>query len=256
MDALRENQREAADMLAGLAHKFEIDGTGRALREGGAIGLRYAKPVDVKWPRETSVSAECMAFSLEGLARMNTQLLREPRETHFAYVFCDGSARNEAAFNAAGYDYLYTSAVLVHDLDGVALRGAARCTIEEVTTAAQMDEINAIDPAWISHKEALGDPALIALCARDGEGRVRAKGDIILGTPHIAYVADMFTDPEARKQGFARAILSALHEGARKRGAAKAALLPSLMAHETGFYANCGYRRGCAEAVLLSKAPV
>jgi GNAT superfamily N-acetyltransferase len=62
----------------------------------------------------------------------------------------------------------------------------------------------------------------------------------------------MFTKPDARKRGYGRAILSALHDAARAGGARMVTLLPSLMAFETGFYKNCGYRTGCEVAALLS----
>jgi GNAT superfamily N-acetyltransferase len=256
MAGLSDNQKLAAAMLRGLGHKWAVRGSADIRFHGDALALRYHQPIDVFWPRVTKVPAETMAFSLADIARINATHLRSADEPHYASVYNEDEARDETAFAAAGYDYLYTSSVMVHDLDGEPLRGARACVIEEVTTAAQMDEINAIDPQWISHQAALGDPLTVALCARDAQGAIRAKGDVVLGVPGIAYVADMFTAPDARGQGYGRAVLNGLHQAARKRGARVTTLMQSLMAHETGFYVHCGYRAGCSAALLLSKTAV
>ena len=174
-------------------------------------------------------------------------------EPHRAHVFgCDLTAA-AAAVEAAGYDPCWNTQTLAIDLAGAPASAADRLELERVERDEQIAELNALDPDFRSYRESLGRAEFFDLLGRRG-GHAVAKGQLVCTAPHAAYVADMFTAPAARNAGCAGAILTALHAEAQRRGIARAVLIPSLAAAESGFYVKRGYARVSLDAVLLSKA--
>jgi len=184
---------------------------------------------------------------------MSSQLLNGVEEPHLARVFGYDVVVDEQESSAAGYDGCWTTALLARDLTLPLSSASTVFALEEVTDIMQVQEINTLSPEYLSQVEMLGQPDIVDVCARDLNGKVVGKGQVVIGQADIGYVADMWTAPDARRRGVGRAVLSALHIAAQARGAKRAVLLPSMMAVETGFYAACGYEVSSPVAVLQSK---
>jgi GNAT superfamily N-acetyltransferase len=158
--------------------------------------------------------------------------------------------RRRPGDRGCGYDPCWNTQTLSIDLGRAPPSRAPGFELERVETQAQLEELNALAPDFPSYAASLGHPAFFDLLGRR-DGRAVAKGQLVFAAPRAAYVADMFTAPAARKAGYAGALLSALHDEARARCAARAVLIPSLAAAEAGFYEKRGYRRVSLDAVLL-----
>ena len=248
--------RTAADVAAiigRIAHKMAVEQGVEVVRVAGAVGLRYPKPLPHPWPRAVELSVEILASDLASAAEARARILAYPHETHRTSVFaCDVRADAEA-IAAAGYDGCWNTALLAADLAEAPRESAADLTIERVERADQVAELNGLDPEFPSHAASLGRPEFVDLLGRRA-GRAVAKGQIVCAAGETAYVADMFTHPEARNAGYAGAILSVLHDEAAARGVKRTVLIPSQAAAESRFYEKRGYRLVCPRAVLLSKA--
>lgn len=70
--------------------------------------------------------------------------------------------------------------------------------------------------------------------------------------PNVAYVGEMFTLPDYRKQGIAKALLERIHNEAHEQGCADIVLVPSYMA--MNFYTQFGYRTTCEFSVFHVQA--
>jgi GNAT superfamily N-acetyltransferase len=248
-----ETSGDVAAIIACIAHKMGVEQGAEVVGVPGAVGLRYHTPLFHPWPRAAELSVEILAEDFAAAARVRQLILAEPSETHRLGVFgCDVGA-DAAAIEAAGYDGCWNTSLLAAALAEAPRTTAMDLRIERVALPGQVAELNALAPEFPSSVLSLGRPEFIDLLGRR-EGQAVAKGQVSGLAGATAYVADMFTDPNARKAGYASAILSALHDEAASRGATRAVLIPSLEASESGFYEKRGYRRTCWRAVLLSKA--
>jgi GNAT superfamily N-acetyltransferase len=240
-------------VIDGIAHKMAVELGAELVRSTGAVAIRYPAPLPHPWPRAVEISVEVLASDLDAARSAAAAAGARRDETHRAHVFGADVAADAEAIAAAGYDACWNTQLLAFDLNGPA--GAATVaglTLERVERRAQADEVNALAPDFPSYDSSLGRPEFFDLLGRR-EGRAVAKGQIVCASPHGAYVADMFTDPTARNAGCASALLSALHDEARRRGLGRAVLIPSLAAAQASFYEKRGYRRVSLDAVLLSR---
>jgi len=246
-------QSDIDAIIGGIAHKMAVEQGVEVVRVAGAVGLRYRKPLPHPWPRAVDLSVEILAADLASAAEARAEILADPHETHRTSVFaCDVYADAEA-IAAAGYDGCWNTALLAADLAEAPRTSAADLTIERVERADQVAELNALEPEFPSYQASLGRPEFIDLLGRRS-GQAVAKGQIVCAVGETAYVADMFTHPEARNAGYAGAVLSALHDQAAARGVRRTVLIPSQAAAESRFYEKRGYSLVCTRAVLLSKA--
>jgi GNAT superfamily N-acetyltransferase len=253
IDSEAETAADVAAIIGCIAHKMSVEQGALVVRVPGAVGLRYQEPLSQPWPRAVALNVEILAGDLAGVAEVRRRILADPAETHRVSVFgCDVHADADAIADA-GYDGCWNTALLAAALAEAPRASAADLEIERVERADQVAELNALAPDFPSYPSSLGRPEFIDLLGRRA-GRAIAKGQIVHLGGEAAYVADMFTQPDARKAGYAGALLSALHGGAAARGAGRAVLIPSQAAAESGFYEKRGYRSICTRAVLLSKA--
>lgn len=244
---------EIDGVMAGIAHKWVLSGLAESRRSAGGLTLRYDPPIRAVFPRQVDYSAELMAPSFAAAAELAHTLLTHPRETHMAYVFGADTQADAAAIDAAGYDPCWTTSVLVRDLTDDEPRDPSDLSMELLRSAARVEELNAAGASPPSFVEAIGDAHIRQVLACR-EGTALATGMVVVGLSECAYVADMWTSPEVRRQGAGRAVMAALHAEARRAGAKRTVLFPSLMAVQIGFYPALGYRRGPSAAVLVSKA--
>jgi len=236
-------------MIDSIARKMTVELGAKVARLSSAIAIRYPTPLEYTWPRAVAVSLEILGPGLEASASAGASL----GEPHLAHVFgCDVQA-DARAIDAAGYDSCWNVQTLALDLGQVQTHTAEGLAIERVERREQLAELNAIEPDYRSYEPSLGRDEFVDLLGRR-DGQAVAKGQIVCVSPDIAYVADMFTAPVARKAGYGSALLSALHAEARLRGRTRAVLIPSLMAAEARFYERHGYQRVSLDAMLLSKA--
>jgi GNAT superfamily N-acetyltransferase len=239
-------------VIDGIAHKMAVEMGAELVRVQGAVAIRYRSPLHHPWPRAVDLTLDILAADLPSTVAA-AQATVAAGEPHRAHVFGCDVGGHAAAIEAAGYDGCWNTQLLALDLAAAQVATAADLAIETVEREAQIDELNALQPEFPSYRESRGRPEFFDLLGRRA-GAAVAKGQIVCASRRAAYVADMFTAARERNTGCAGAMLSALHEEARRRGLRRAVLIPSLMAAETSFYDKRGYRRVSTDAVLLSKS--
>jgi putative acetyltransferase len=90
---------------------------------------------------------------------------------------------------------------------------------------------------------ALSEPGVLFAVARNDDGEAVACGAIVPG-PEYAELKRMYTRPDHRGRGLARAILALLEKEARARGAVLFALETGYLQPEAiALYERCGYLR-------------
>lgn len=86
-------------------------------------------------------------------------------------------------------------------------------------------------------------PNVLFVVARDGERRALGCGAIVL-TPHYGEIKRMYVQPRGRGKGVAKAMLTALEDGAAQRGCVQLALETGIHQPEAlALYERSGYRR-------------
>ncbi len=109
--------------------------------------------------------------------------------------------------------------------------------------------MNAARGFQVFHPAELDDP-LIHIHYLAEHGRIAAWGTTLMVQPDVAYIANMYTLPECRRKGFARAILSVLLSDAARAGARHGLLVSS----HAGYllYQSAGFQRLLDCLVLTS----
>jgi GNAT superfamily N-acetyltransferase len=116
-----------------------------------------------------------------------------------------------------------------------------------------MEAINALQPETLSSARAIDDPGLHDFVG-EVDGLIVAKTQMVTVHPEIAYVSDMFTRPESRRQGLGSALLAHLQVKAAEMGKGQMILIPSLMAQEIRFYDKYGYQPAVPMHVFIPRA--
>ena len=251
-----ETSGDVAAIMACIAHKMAVEQGAEIVRVPGAVGLRYRAPLFHPWPRAVELSVEILAEDFAAGARARAQILVDPDETHRLGVIGCEVATDAAEIEAAGYDGCWNTSLLAASLDQAPRSTAAGLQIERVVLPGQVAELNALAaPEFPSSRaDALRRPEFLDLLGRR-KGRAVAKGQVSGLAGETVYVADMFTDPAARKTGYARAQSCRRCMTRRRPRGPKRAVCSShpWRPAESGFYEKRGYRPTCWRAVLLSK---
>lgn len=141
-------------------------------------------------------------------------------------------------FQPLGYEYFLPNILEMAKLP--TSFEAPDMVIQEVTQAAQADFINetfsTFKPFPRKLAGALNSHAFYAEIDQQAAG----WGYLILRSPHCAYVAGMFTQPEFRRKGVATALLNKMHQFTLAQGIDSIILVPSFMAWN--FYTKRGYQ--------------
>jgi len=112
--------------------------------------------------------------------------------------------------------------------------------VERVRRAAALAEMNALRGYQVYHPIQLEDPHTRIFRLVEN-GRTAAWGTLLLARPGEAYFANMYTLPEFRRKGYARAILSALLAEAVDLGARRGLLIST--AAGLALYRLAGFER-------------
>jgi GNAT superfamily N-acetyltransferase len=150
----------------------------------------------------------------------------------------------QGVYLAAGYEFGSQEPLLVADLVDSNSRPPADVPVARLETMAQVERVLATQrsveyPQRLFSQELLDDP-LISIRTVFAGSEFRAIGKMAVGGSG-AYITDVMTMPEARRQGLGEAIMRALHADARVAGVRVAALTSTAMAEP--LYERLGYLR-------------
>lgn len=242
----RDRERVLGAWIEAAGYVSHLTGTSRIVRHG-PVWIEegkhpFANPVPRQFEFRKMFSA--LADDVDGVLRAVNDALDGPHEEHVLNAFgADGEAVART-FSRSGYDLAWLFSLFGFEPVGELAQPRLddpNWVVRPARDGADIDAINAQDPTYRSHAELIGDSRAHEVMVFEGE-RPIAKGFFVEGAPGIVHVLGMFTVPEYRRRGLARAVIDALHLEAQRRGAWLCVLNPSLMAAELGVYPALGYR--------------
>lgn len=232
-----------------IAHKYSIECGAIVKSLDTIIGLTHKEPLFHPWPRSFSYLTEYFIAPghLNRLRAANQNFWPgEPRE--FVVHILDGEENWLHLLEKFSLMHAWTNEILVTEVETAAdgFNGSVRLA----DSPADLEAAYHLESETSFSEASLHDTHLYDFIA-EKNGQIVAKSQLVLLDPNIGYVADMFTAPAAREEGFGRALLAAMHEVARNNGRSEVILIPSRMTRESGFYSNVGYRHLCPLGVLI-----
>lgn len=259
LDTKDVRERILGAWIEAAGYLSTLQGTPSVMRLGAAWLEQAAAPFRNPVPRafEYTKMFYGLADDRDAVLGAVAGALDRPDEEHVLNVFgADGEAVARD-FADAGYECAWTFSLFGFEPVGKLPQPRTddpNWELRAVRDTADVDAINAESPELPSHAELLGDPRAYEVMVLDSE-RAIAKGYFVEGLPGIVHVLGMFTVPDYRQRGLARAVIDALHLEAQRRGAELCVLNPSLMAAEHGVYPALGYRTLMYGARLVPAKP-
>ena len=107
----------------------------------------------------------------------------------------------------------------------------------------QLDQVNFINQTFAECKpfpEKLANAEDCTAFYAEIDGKAAGWGYLVHQTPHLAYLAGMFTSPKFRHMGVATSLLAHIHQFAEQKNIRNIQLVPSFMAWN--FYTKRGYQ--------------
>ena len=223
---------------------------GFALLERGVhpvLELRSGPIRFLRWPetgrRGAEFSEEFFALDIDPAEVLAAVRAAQPGSDH---LIAEISAQMEPATDAwlaAGYEFGSTEPLMAADLSEDNSTPRTGVAAHSVSTMTQVEQILAAQasvgypPRLFS--QALLDDLSISIRAIFVDGRFAAIGKLAL-VESGAYITDVMTMPDYRRQGLGEAIMRQLHAEARAAGLTRAALTSTAMARP--LYERLGYR--------------
>ena len=238
--------------LQSIGHKFAVEWGALRHVEESITALSYSQDLVHPWPREFAYRVEFFTQHADAAAVVPAmrRVLGSEDQEHVLNVFADGRVELKAAYGQFGYQLAWTNHLMSKSLSPTTTAPPSGANIRSVSTAQDVDAINALDPETPSSARAIDDPGLHDFVG-ELDGVIVAKTQMVTIHPDIAYVSDMFTRPESRRKGLGSALLAHLHARATKMGKAQMILVPSLMAQDIRFYEKYGYREAVPMHVFI-----
>ncbi len=246
-----------AECIRAIAHKLAVEQGAAVSRVGEVIQITHADELHHPWPREFKYQTEFLAAGdLEGVVPAIGEALGGERSEHVVSLF---TADKQATFRVAmesGYRHAWSNVLMGYWLraEPAGANTPELAAVKEIQTLEDMQAVNALAPDFPTWPASLDDPYLHNFFAMEND-RIAAKAQVVTLPGDVAYVADMFTAPAARRHGLGRALLEQLHRVAWKNGANMVILIPSLMTREIHFYERYGYRELAPMLVLALATP-
>ena len=211
--------------------------------EESITALSYRRDLVHPWPREFAYRVEFFTQHADAAAVVPAirRVLSSEDQEHVLNVFADGRAEIQAAYGQFGYQLAWTNFLMSRKLSPSTTAASPMARIRPVFTAQDVEAINALQPETPSSTRTIEDPGLHDFVG-EVEGLIVAKTQMVTVHPETAYVSDMFTRPESRRQGLGSALLAHLQVKAAEMGKKQMILIPSLMAQEIRFYEKYGYQ--------------
>lgn len=229
--------------LQSVGQKFSIESGALQHVEETFTAISYPQDLVHPWPREFAYRVEFFTqhTDAEVVVPAIQQVLGSESREHVLSVFANEGADSEAAYGQFGYRLAWTNVLMKKKLSPTATAPPSMAGIRPISTARDVEAINALGPENLSSAHAIDDPTLHDFVA-EIDGTLVAKAQMVTASAPIAYVSDMYTRPENRRMGLGTALLAHLHVGAAALGMEEMILVPSLMARRIGFYEKHGYQ--------------
>jgi GNAT superfamily N-acetyltransferase len=231
---------EGAAYMEGLTSNYRLGRSGQVWVEQG--DRLFGNPVPRQFRFRKLFTA--LADDAEGVVRAVNDALDSPDEEHVLNVFGADGEETAGRFEPLGYELAWVFSLFGFEPVGELAQpylDDPGWDLRPARDASDIEAINAQDPDFPSYAELLGDPRAHEVMVFEGE-RPISKGFFVEGAPGIVHVLGMFTLPDYRRRGLARAVIDALHLEAQRRHVALCVLDPSLMAARHGVYPALGYR--------------
>jgi GNAT superfamily N-acetyltransferase len=245
-------QHRVQAVFQSMAHKFAVEGGVQSQAENSWMILEYPYDLVHPWPREftyrTEIFATCAADGV--VAEVNPYLQPEARE-QVLNVFCEPGAPSQSTYQLPGYELAWSNVLLVKGLETTpsqSIQGPG--SIRAVSSTADVNEINAMEPENLSSSASLADPHLHEYVI-EMQAAIVGKTQFVTIDQALVYVSDMYVKPEYRNMGLGHQLLQHIHFQAQKLGRQECVLIPSRMTRESGFYANQGYREQALMHVMI-----
>lgn len=244
------NTEDVCAFIDALSHK-EVAEIGATLDRLGdeAILLTYPQPQEWPWPRQFAYRRECFCVAPAGIGE-SLNVLAELSGEHVVNLF-DPCVEEVVAQTLPRHHVLsWFSSLLARDLnEASASFQVLSQDVQEVRSPS--DQLRFDSLRGISHLNPRQDRSIHNFYVRAGDGSVASKGQLIYLSGDRAYISDMFTAPELRRQGYCTAIVRALERKAWELGARRIILAPGLEAARIGLYERYGYTPSATRAVLI-----
>lgn len=242
----RSRERVLAAWIQAAGHVSGLTGSSRVVPQGPLWIEEGARAFTNPVPRSFEYRKTLYALADDPGAVIDAvrEALERPDEEHVLNVFGLDDEAVARAFADFGYELAWVFSLFGFEPVGELAQpwlDDPSWALRAVRDVADIHAINAHDPDYPSHPELVGDPRAHEVMVFEDE-RPIAKGFFVEGTEETVHVLGMFTVPDYRRRGLARAVIDALHLEAQRRGAALCVLNPSLMAAQHGVYPALGYR--------------
>jgi GNAT superfamily N-acetyltransferase len=213
----------------------------RRLNLGGVPCLEFAG-------LDGEVTRELLAWGHAPHETLERIRAAAPGLKHWLTVFTRTPEDDLPVFLAAGYQHRESETLLVRRLEEANLPPADP-RVTAVTRVEELAAMNAARGYQVFHPAELEDPLTHIFCLMKND-RIAAWGTSLMVRPDVAYFANMYTLPECRRQGFARAILATLLADAAAAGARRGLLVSTRAGHT--LYTSAGFQHLLDCLVLVS----
>ena len=232
-----------SSFIHSAAHKYGIEENASLSIETDFMALTYTTPLIHPWPREFSYIHEIFIVGSDAewvIPAINDYLPSRSTE-YLLYVFSDQGDERGAIFEDSGYAHAWSNVLLGRQLDQEEHVLSEDIIVYPVTSSSGVDAANSLEPENLTSAKSIGDPYLHDFIA-EYRSILAAKGQVVTVSSPTAYISDMFTKPQMRRNGIGSALLMELHNSAYLCGAENVILVPSRMTREFGFYEKHGYK--------------
>ncbi|NWF79354.1 MAG: GNAT family N-acetyltransferase [Chloroflexi bacterium] len=241
---------DVATAFAIFCDSFTLVPSRRSISTRGQAGPLLVVHSDYLWQGARRVTDDFFIHGCSPAEALEAVRAHGPEPHHYLLVVDEGQDAL-GVYEAEGYRLAFPEYLMARRLDRL-LEPDGRYAIQLVQSADAADRVNSGDAEvepWVRPAN-LADPALSHYCLEIG-GATAARARNWQHSPRCGYVTHVFTHPEHRRRGLARAVMLRLLHDSAARGASESALVAS----EEGalLYASLGYER-LARLLVLAPA--
>ena len=240
------NEGDARAFIEALTYKEVVEGAAVASSSRNVIELCYNSYLQWPWPREFEYRLEYFAVAE---ASEVASVISVEHEI-VVNLFHQDLVSQEGILHELGLTRAWGSPIMGRNLAQPWLRPVpSGVNAREVTSSKDRNRFNSI--SGISNQSDIVD-SRIHYFFFENDAQVIAKGQLIYLGEGTAYISDLFTVQQCRRQGWCSAMMAVLEEKARSLGATRAVLAPGLEQIEFQLYERYGYSRTAERALLIS----
>lgn len=242
--------------LDAVAYKVSVESGARVSRFTGMLAIQYATELQHPWPREFAYRTEFFVYAIgaESVVDEIRRYFAGQDEEHVLCVFAPDPDPVIKAYAELRCEHAWTNVLMAAELGpGSQHRIENAAQVRPVRTPQDNDLLNAVTPEQPATRRSVEDQHLHGFVVEEGS-RIVAKAQVVTKPGGIAYMADLFTEPDSRRRGLAGTLIEGLHDRVRAEGASKCILVPSLIAREIGLYEKYGYQELIPEILLIPRS--